>query len=361
MNTIYILPIEPIETRYTKQWYDNIPKLLNGKGYNIVTIDGVLESTVTTPGAFLNFTATNIWKNTQINEVSRLISDGKIVSGDKVLITDAWHTGILQLRYMFDLLGLDVKIHAIWHAGSYDPQDFLGRLISNKEWTYNTERALFQAIDYNYFATEYHKNLFLNTLFIDKDGNSTVSNVESKTFISGQPHDLMVKEWSSELRVFKKNQIIFPHRLAPEKQPEIIYDLKESMKDVDFIICQEEKLTKSQYHNLINESKVMFSASLQETLGIGQFEAACYDTLPIVPNRLSYTEIMNGYDAFIYPSDWTYNYESYKEFKNDIIDMLYDRVYNYEKYVGLIEQFKEKVVPEYMTADVMISNLIKGE
>jgi hypothetical protein len=28
MNTIYIVPIEPIDARYTRQWYDNIPKIL---------------------------------------------------------------------------------------------------------------------------------------------------------------------------------------------------------------------------------------------------------------------------------------------------------------------------------------------
>ena len=38
-NTIYIIPIEPIDQRYTKQWYDNIPALLNNQGYDIVTID----------------------------------------------------------------------------------------------------------------------------------------------------------------------------------------------------------------------------------------------------------------------------------------------------------------------------------
>ena len=27
-NTIWIIPIEPIDQRYTAQWYENIPKLL---------------------------------------------------------------------------------------------------------------------------------------------------------------------------------------------------------------------------------------------------------------------------------------------------------------------------------------------
>ena len=28
MKTIYIVPIEPIDSRYTKQWYENIPKII---------------------------------------------------------------------------------------------------------------------------------------------------------------------------------------------------------------------------------------------------------------------------------------------------------------------------------------------
>ena len=45
-NTIFIIPIEPIDQRYTKQWYDNIPAMLQQQmntgdnNYNIVTIDG---------------------------------------------------------------------------------------------------------------------------------------------------------------------------------------------------------------------------------------------------------------------------------------------------------------------------------
>ena len=44
MNTIWIIPIEPIDQRYTKQWYDNIPKTLaarigvEGLDYQIVII-----------------------------------------------------------------------------------------------------------------------------------------------------------------------------------------------------------------------------------------------------------------------------------------------------------------------------------
>ena len=33
MKTVWIVPIEPIDQRYTKQWYDNIPEDLRNMPY----------------------------------------------------------------------------------------------------------------------------------------------------------------------------------------------------------------------------------------------------------------------------------------------------------------------------------------
>ena len=96
MNTIWIIPIEPIDQRYTKQWYDNIPLILQKEiaernlFYKVVTIDGEdFKPDVRTEGAFLDFGATNVYKATQAAEVSKLFSNGKVKAGDKFLITDA--------------------------------------------------------------------------------------------------------------------------------------------------------------------------------------------------------------------------------------------------------------------------------
>ena len=165
MNTIYIVSLEPLETRYTVEWFEEFPKLLQGKTtqYNIIQINGHgsgYTSAAVTSGAFLNFTQTNIWKNNQMNQICSLIESGKIQSGDKFIFMDAWNTGIIQLRYMSDLLGLNIEIHSIFHAGSYDPQDFLGRLVKDKTWSYAFEKSIFHASDFNYFATYYHMDLF---------------------------------------------------------------------------------------------------------------------------------------------------------------------------------------------------------
>jgi hypothetical protein len=55
------------------------------------------------------------------------------------------------------------------------------------------------------------------------------------------------------------------------------------------------KLTKEEYHTLLGESKMVFSANLQETLGISCYEGAVVGAIPLVPDRLSYTEMYDGY------------------------------------------------------------------
>jgi hypothetical protein len=68
---------------------------------------------------------------------------------------------------------------------------------------------------------------------------------------------------------------------------------------------------------MLNQSKIVFSANLQETLGISCYEALCVGAVPMVPDRLSYTEMYS--DAFKYPSEWTESWDSYLQHKDELI------------------------------------------
>ena len=104
MNAIYIVPIEPIDQRYTKQWYDNIPVILeqriaqDGLDYHVVIVDGETVPDDTTSGAFLDFGATNVYKASQTVAVSKLFSAGRVQAGDKFLVTDAWNFIITPIK-----------------------------------------------------------------------------------------------------------------------------------------------------------------------------------------------------------------------------------------------------------------------
>ena len=69
---------------------------------------------------------------------------------------------VIQLKYMAEPLGVNIRIGGLWHAGSYDPQDSLGRLIGAKSWVRHAESSMFACYDDNYFATDFHIDMFVD-------------------------------------------------------------------------------------------------------------------------------------------------------------------------------------------------------
>jgi hypothetical protein len=321
---IYIVDIEAVDTRYTKQWKEHLPpQLKRATNQEVEVINGGDTPQATTPGAFLNFGGTNVYKSKQLEIIGEKFCNGHIKDGDYFLYTDAWNPTVIQLRYMAELLGVDIRIGGLWHAGSYDPQDFLGRLIGDKPWVRNAEQSMYDCYNDNYFASKFHIDLFAQSLNID----------ESKTHRVGWPMEYLANSLDSYKNMPKENIILFPHRIAPEKQIDIFRDLKEQLPQYEFIVCQEQQLTKNEYHNLLGRAKLVFSANLQETLGISWYEGALVDTLPMVPDRLSYSEM--AIDEFKYPSSWT---ESSNYNKVEVCQRIVDYMENYETYLPALRK-----------------------
>ncbi len=358
---IYIVDIESVETRYTAEWKKYLPKQLRrSTNQDVTTISGGDTPQATTPGAFLNFGGTNVYKSNQLEQIATLFCEGKINNGDYFLYTDAWNPTVIQLRYMAELLGVHINIGGMWHAGSYDPADFLGRLIGDKPWVRNAERSMFECFDHNFFASDFHINLFMES-FKEFGNYVGLSTNTTKVKRVGWPMEYMHNELDMYKGLPKRDIILFPHRIAPEKQPNIFYDLKESMPQYEFIVCQERQLKKNDYHNLLAESKLIFSANTQETLGISGYEGLLLDTIAMVPDRLSYMEMF--LPEFKYPSEWTTDIESYKANKKNIIDKITDYMENYSKYISLMNKQKAKLHAEFFHGknlyDAVAESIIK--
>ena len=338
---IYIVDIEAVETRYTAEWKKYLPWQIQKHTHSkVTTISGGDTPQATTPGAFLNFGGTNVYKSNQLEQIATLFCEGKINDGDYFLYTDAWNPTVIQLRYMAELLGINISIGGMWHAGSYDPADFLGRLIGDKPWVRHAEHSMFECYDHNFYATDFHIKLWDETF-----KNITFNMKGQKIIRTGWPMEYFDAELEAYKGSTKKNTIVFPHRIAPEKQPEIFYDLKEALPQYNFVVCQEKQLKKYEYHNLLAESKLVFSANLQETLGISGYEALILDTMVLVPDRLSYQEMF--LDTFRYPSHWTEDMQHYQLNKQKVIDKIIDIMENYSKYRTEIQRQKKKLQTEY--------------
>jgi glycosyltransferase involved in cell wall biosynthesis len=287
--------------------------------------------------------------------MGRLFCSGSVRPGDHFIFTDAWHPGIINLKYMSELLQIPVTIHALWHAGSYDPQDFLGRLIGDAPWVRNAEKSFYHAIDHNYFATEFHIELFCKNLLGYEDSKIVREFAKDKIVRSGWPMEYMEDTLSMYKGMEKRNLILFPHRIAPEKQVEIFRDLAEHLPQYEFVVCQDQQLTKNEYHNLLGEAKLVFSANLQETLGISWYEGAVVDAIPMVPDRLSYSEM--AYDTFKYPSHWTESFEAYEAHRPMICSKIIQFMENYSKFIPTVRKQARDLHEQFFSANGLLNNI----
>src|SRR6056300_1341294 len=233
----------------------------------------------------------------------------------------------------------------MWHSGSYDPQDFLGRLIGNKPWVRHAEMSMYECYDHNFFATNFHIDLFTETFDKDYPVN------HDKIVKTGWPFHYMDSTLTMYKGMPKRDLILFPHRIAPEKQVEIFRDLADQLPQYEWVVCQEQELSKNEYHNLLGEAKLVFSANLQETLGISWYEGALVDAIPMVPDRLSYTEM--ALPEFKYPSKWTEDYSAYRKHRNEVVAKVRDYIENYNDYRVSINKQTTKLSKEFFSGQAL--------
>lgn len=354
MRTIFLVPIEPLDNRYTSQWYDYIPDRLKKDfpDYNIVNVEGTATSyEKPQAGAFFDFASTCEYKANQAVAISQLFATGKVKSNDIFFFTDAWNHTIHTVKYISELTGIDVKCAGIWHAGWYDPTDILGFTIKNCDWVNHMEKSMYYAFDHNYFGTEQHKDKFFKR-HSDLD--------KSSAKVCGYPLDYL--NVISKLSNFesKTNMVVFPHRLNDDKAPYIFDYIKNFVNntidrpDIEFVKTQELSLSKSEYYDKLTQAKVIFSANRHENLGIGTFEAMLLGAFPIVPDKLSYAEM--------YPEKYKYKTTetmySDQEYWKLLALLIVDAVDSYtaDTYDQIITDSKS-ILKKFFSCDQMIEYL----
>jgi len=106
---------------------------------------------------------------------------------------------------------------------------------------------------------------------------------------------------------------------------------------------------------MLGESKLVFSANLQETLGISWYEGAITKTIPMVPDRLSYSEM--ALKDFSYPSEWTESFNSYRAHRGAIVDRIVHYMENYESYLPRLNKQVDRLTKNYFSCDNLLEML----
>jgi hypothetical protein len=114
-------------------------------------------------------------------------------------------------------------------------------------------------------------------------------------------------------------------------------------------------LTKDQYHRLLGESKIVFSANLQETLGISCYEGMLVGAVPVVPDRLSYQEMYGG--LFKYPSEWTESFDSYLTHKTKLVNIIREHMENFDSRTQLVRANAVSLTEKFFSATNLLNNI----
>lgn len=291
------LPIEPIEGRYSIQWAEWFKLAYERNNIYWMQIHGDAFCTDPDPEKFLDPYTTFQWKFSQLNKTVEVIRGMDLEKQDRIIVFlhDGWFPGIECFPYIRDMLGIDIKICAFWHAGSYDDTDLLG-IKGMDRWVQTSEMTWFNLCDAIFVGSEYHKQRLLAGVSCD------CRDVE-KVYVTGCPVEIPKSSGKK-----KEEIVVWPHRISEDKHPEIFDKLsqEERFRGVRFIKTKERHLSKAGYYALLDRAKVAVSTATHENFGIAMVESYLSGCIPITPKGLAYDESM--------PKVWQYHsYEDLAE------------------------------------------------
>lgn len=302
-NTLWYLPLEQLDERYTGALYDHTIDDLEEKGINYEVIHGETLTTEVEAGQVLDAESRNYYAMSQIQELLKKVKTGEVTEGDVVFNQDFWHIGTSSLAYLRDLRDWDLPIYGFVCAGSFEKWDFVN-LQGMTPWAKHLERMWGEIYEGLFVGNDRMRDMVLNV----------VKNPD-KVHVTGLP---LSQEWIYD-RVEplpteeKEDIIVFPHRWDKEKKPEKFNQLAARLGDQYRFVHTTGRTGsigngpkphenvevirntdgKKQYYEILAKSKVIFSSALQDTIGNAMFEAINLGCTPVVPG--------GQYDEYIPP------------------------------------------------------------
>lgn len=323
---LYILPLEPLEERYTIQWYRwFIAELLTRYGLHWKYIEGRKLTESVEVGLVLDAVGTNYWKFTQMQAVCEAFRTGAVHDGDVFFTFDLWHPGLEAIPYMAQLMGIKVKVCGFLHAGSYSTLDFAQPMAN---WAKHFEAGWYAMCDKIFVGSYYHAHKFFSNRvggFLDA--------ASSRIYALGNPFSSQEILASLDAQLVpvaqRDNIIVFPHRWDRGKRPELLIqiaaDLWKRRKDFKVLITTGRKeltgddttsaallaqqsfsyevktgVSKNDFYNLLASAKIVLSTTIEENFGYSVMEAVALGCCPVVPNNCSHPEILQYVDGFMY-------------------------------------------------------------
>lgn len=306
---IFFLPIEPLEERYSAQMLGWVERAFVELGLTHKTLLPKKNYENIQHGQWLDTYGTTRYRSQQMELVVECFEKGEVRDDAYFVVGDAWYPGIEAIKLMADLSGLkNVRVIGWHYAGTADPADLLHR--ETGVWAYSWENWLVNNyLDAIAVGSKFHANLL--------SGHFGVYDNVYPVGLAWRPMDVIHSVQGKDIQ--KERIVVFPHRLAPEKNPEGFYQLAQEFGSTSWrfvvstnnpyvamqvpknkgveVVCHD---TKQQYYEFLASCSIYYSNATQETFGYALHEAIALGLSVAAPNRCSYPEMLQNDPRFCY-------------------------------------------------------------
>lgn len=317
MRKLFYCGLEPYEGRYTLQLQNWSESAFQKRGidYKIVPGDTIDNSKSISVGQVLDAHGRSYFSMSQMMNLVQMMKNGELNHEDAIFFEDMFTPGIESLPYILDQIP-EKQRPKIWVrclAQTIDPDDFV------HVWGMSKWMGLYEKMVNEFVTGVLASNEEMVSHMKIAGWEAPIYNISGLAFSKEE-----VRSRVDQVKLFtaRDNRVVFAARWDQEKQPGFYMDIAEKLKTsgIEFAVLQGgplrsnnqeyvdrardleaqgiikvyENLSKNDYYEILNNSKLMFNCALQDWTSNTVSEADALGCNVLFPAYRSFPEIFNN-------------------------------------------------------------------
>ena len=372
MRKLFYMGLESYEARYTLQLTEWNRRVFKRRGIDVVYVPGTTidNSQAISVGQVLDAHGRSYFGMSQMMNLVQLMKNGEVTDEDVIYFEDMFQPGIESLPYILDQVPADQRprVYVRCLAQSIDPDDFV-HVWGMAKWMGLYEQMVNEFVD-GVLATNEEMVAHMRIA----GWHAPIYNISGLAF--GKSEVLERVGGTENIKPFEQRtmRVGFAARFDQEKQPGFFMDLAERVQaeqpwikfaifsggplrsnNPDYVTraCQmmadgkleiHENLSKNDYYNLLNDTRVLFNCALQDWVSNTVSEADTLGANVLYPAYRSFPETFaNDLDRLYIP--WS---------DDDVIRKLNNLLEKPHHNIGLISDWNNGTIDRI--CDIMEGN-----
>ena len=322
MRKLFYMGLESYEARYTLQLTEWNKRVFEKRGLDVVYVPGETldNSKSIVVGQVLDAHGRSYFSMSQLMNLVRMMREGEVTSEDVIYFEDMFQPGIESLPYIMDQVPASMRprIFVRCLAQAIDPDDFV-HVWGMAGWMSTYEKMVNELVQKSNGAVLATNEEMVAHMRI-AGWTAPIYNISGLAFGKAEVLERIGGEANKKPFGERSLRVGFAARFDQEKQPGFFMDLAEAYQErfpgVEFAIFQGGKLrsnnpeyvtraktlaeqgkikiydnlSKNDYYNLLNDTRVLFNCALQDWVSNTVSEADTLGSNVLYPAYRSFPE-----------------------------------------------------------------------